>query len=690
MILLVVVSATDEAAAPSSGVTREPFNFVLSDTLMPIYELTTPAVNATYVQSLASSLFGIHDVLAEEVEGIYVVNWGNSYLEVDSMDGSIWFADYDRIWNISLGDEIPNATESRAIADAWLDENGLISANGAFANIGTANATIFNLETEVMHSKILHYNFNYDFVIPDVDIPIAEEAAQITIMIGESGAMVGPSENIVGFDWKWRNIKSNVYTTALLIEFESILTEYEITSSSVVEHRLVYDTGETDPNNDILYPVYEITLADTDDIGNNVHFILKIDATDYKPQVEIVNPSSSITVKSGESITFDCIVGLGTPPYQYLWSSDFDGVLSTASTFSISTLSEVVKENVNVPHAISVGVLDSENRLCRDVIAVTIDANPPITIDIGVILVALGAIVLLASFLVVAKKRGVLVLPFLLMLVSAFMFLPIASASNEIENLPEFKPSAPSGAYDDGIKEVGIEWVGLTYKDFLWNTEVNCEGFYNHMGSTGGYSQEFNWGEYSAWETDFKAAPFGGNDTEWIDAVDFVYYQGHGGPNSVSFSSQHDSNWIQFYKMRLGDGDLETLALDSCSVLAWEGKNGKNIFERWGPILQGVHQVCGFATTTANSQFTGQKFASYMTGIYPLPPLTILDAWFRAAIETDGSDKKVAMFYATNSSNPFQPQLDDPINDHAKGFGYVCSDPVPGTFDWYVYITSSC
>ncbi|MCK4566132.1 MAG: hypothetical protein KAU48_02375 [Candidatus Thorarchaeota archaeon] len=516
VVLLIFVLSGISTEVPDTNVTIsfESSNYVLSQTEMPIYEMITPDVNATYVQSLASSLFGIRDVLAEEVEGIYVANWGNSYLEVDSTDGSIWFADYDRIWNISLGDEIPNPTESRAIADAWLDENGLVPANGAFANIGTANATIFNPETEVMHSKIMHYNFNYDFVIPDVDIQIAEEAAQITVMVGESGDMVGSSENIVGFDWKWRNIKSTTYTTALLIEFESILTEYEIPSSSVVEHRLVYDTGEKDTDNDILYPVYEITLADTDDVGNDVHFILKIDATEYAPQVDIIIPSSSITVKPGESITFDCNAYLGTPPYQYQWSSDFDGVLSSASTFSTSTLSEVVKENVNVPHAISVAVLDSENRLCIDVIAVTIDQNPPIFIDVGVVLIALGAVVLLSSFLLLAKKKGVFVLPFLLMLVSAFMFLPIASANNEIENLREFKPSAPSGAYDDGIKEVGIEWIGLTYKSFLWNTEVNCERFYNHMSSTGGYSQEFNWGEYSAYETDFKAASFGGNDSE--------------------------------------------------------------------------------------------------------------------------------------------------------------------------------
>jgi hypothetical protein len=323
---------------------------------------------------------------------------------------------------------------------------------------------------------------------------------------------------------------------------------------------------------------------------------------------------------------------------------------------------------------------------------VKIDSTAPMSIEIGIVVIGLSAIVLLSVFLIVAKKKGAFVILFLLMLVSAFVFLPVTSAYSKIESPPEFRPSAPTGAYDDGIKEVGVEWLGLSYEsNKLWHSESCTEGFYNHMGSIGGYSPEFNWGEYSAWEEDFRdTATYNGNDSQWIEAVDLVYYQGHGGPNSVSFTSQHASKWIQFYKMRLGDGDLDTIAFDSCEVLAWDGGYYGNIFERWGPILQGVHQVCGFATTSANDATTGPKFANYLTGLYPLPALTILDAWFRAAIETEGSNHKVAMFYGTNSTNPFQPQLDDPINDHAKGFGYVCSDPVPATMGWYVYIWTNC
>ncbi|MHA2395910.1 MAG: hypothetical protein ACXAC0_04335, partial [Candidatus Thorarchaeota archaeon] len=67
-----------------------------------------------------------------------------------------------------------------------------------------------------------------------------------------------------------------------------------------------------------------------------------------------------------------------------------------------------------------------------------------------------------------------------------------------------------------------------------------------------------------------------------------------------------------------------------------------------------------------------------------------VNAWFKACLETEPSDHLAAVFYGSKSPNPFNPQLDDPINDHAYGFGYVCTDPTPGSFGNFVYIVSSC
>ncbi len=683
MILLLVVSATDEAAAPSNAVTREPLDFVLSQTEMPIYEMTIPDVNASYAQSLASSLFGISDVLAEEVEGIYVVNWGNNFLEVDSTDGSIWFSNNDKLWNLSLSVEEITPGECRVLADEWLSENGLFPANAFHTNIGNTSAIAYNIDSGESVSKILQYHVNYEFTIGE--FPITGESAQISVMIGEGGEKIG-------FDWKWRDVKPDVHTTATLIEYESILDVYQIPASSVLEHRLVYTTVEGDGNN-FLFPVYEISRVETDDEGNDVYYEGEYDGTDYKPQVEIVSPipTHSITASPGQSLTFDCEVEYGTPPYTYEWHSDFDDVLSTASTFSISTLSEPLKIDVVVPHAVTVVVCDSEGRRDSDVIAVTID-YPPINTGFNPVLLAAAAAFVIAISFVLVKRKGSRVLPLLIMLFSAFMLFPVISASSGMPSTNKMTYSPPTGAFDDNVREIGVEWIGLSHLNSpLYNNEENTEGFYNWMATIGGFSQEFNWGEFSAWEEDFKAASFGGTDNQWIDAVDIAYLHSHGGPTSISFTAyQHDQHFLNFTELRLGDGDLDTLAIDACKPLAWEDKYGNNVFERWGPALQGIHQVCSFATSSKNSAKTGTGFGMYLTGYFTNPSLTIVNAWFRTCLETESSDKVSAVFYATKSTNPFQPQLDDPINDHAYGFGYVCSDPTPGTVHHLVYITSSC
>jgi len=681
LLLLIFLLSGISTDTPETNVTIsfERPDYVLSQTEMPIYELITPEVNQSYAQSLAYSLFDIRDTVAEENEGIFFVNLGSRSFEIDRRDGSMWYADYSKIWNVSLGIEVPTPASCRSTADAWLREKGILPSAASFASIGTTNATTYTPDGETYHSKILQYNINYEFT--QGDIPITGDAAQITVMIGEGG-------DTLGFDWKWREPKAEPYAMYELIEYESILEVNGINPEHVIDHRLVYTT---DDDNDFLFPAYEIEFLEPADneMPIEIHNFMVIDSTFFKPEVEIITPTSGISMMPGTSITFDCNVQLGTPPYTYEWGSDFDGVLSTSKTFSTQTLSELSKSGIPIPHAISVRVRDAENRGTSDCIAVTIETvdfnpNPNPTLLVG----AVGIVSILGIGLFVLRRRKITpILFFLVMLFSAFMLLPIASASSGMPTTPAFTPSAPTGAYDDGVKEIGIEWVGMSHGKPLWNTEKNIEGWYNKMGTTGGYSREFNWGEYSAWESDFKhSSSSGNNDSLWIDAVDFVYYQDHGGPDGVAFTSNHDDHALHYLEMRLGDGDLDSIVFDACSPLAWENKHGDNVFERWAPSLQGIHQICSFATTSQNSATRGTKFATYMTDL----GMTIVSAWFRATLETEGSDRLAAVFYGSKSSNPMNPQLDDPINDHAYGFGYVCTDPTPGSFGHYVYITTSC
>jgi hypothetical protein len=595
----------------------------------------------------------------------------------------MWYADYDKIWNVALGIEVPTPEYCQTTADAWLREKGILPDNAVLKDIGSTNVSAYNPDAAELRTKVLQWHVNYEFMIGD--LPVAGETAQISVMIGNNGDMVG-------FDWKWRDTAPEPYTTSNLIEYESVLDAHGINPEEVVDHRLVYKTDD-DESATLLYPMWEVEIIedDTDELPG-IFNLVYLDGTQFNPIVEITTPSHGISMMPGASITFDCSVSLGTPPYTYQWRSDFDGVLSTSKSFATVSLSEVTKKEYPVPHAISVQVRDQEDRWASDCIAVTIETvdfemDPQITL-----VVASGAVVLVASLLLLRRRKGGFVILFIIMMMSAFMFLPVTSAASELNVNRKLSPSAPSGAYDDGVKEIGIEWVGLSdLGSPLPNTETNIEGFYNWMGTQGGFNREFNWGEWSAWEEDFKEVAQGGTDTEWVDCVDIVYYQDHGNPNGVSFTSQHDNGWLSPGEMRLGDGDLETIVFDACSPLAWENNAGDNVFERWAQTLQGLHQICSFATTSHNAKTRGAKFGIYMTGFIPfVQPRTIIQSWFKACAETEGSSILAAAFYASKSPDPWNPQLDDPINDHAYGFGYVCSDPTPGTFSWYVFITASC
>jgi hypothetical protein len=679
IMLIILLCSGSDTAVPVSGASINQSRYVLSQTELPIYELITPDVNKTYAESLAYSLFDIRDISAEDRGDAFLVNRSSESFEIDKRDGSMWYADYNKLWNISLGIEIPSPAVCQRQAYDWLTEKGILPDEASFASIGSTNVTTYNIDAKRTLSKTIQYNVNYEFNISG--IPIAGDAAQIAVMIGEGG-------DIVGFNWKWREPNSESLTKAAMIEYESILEVNGISPSDVVSHRLVYTTDDDPENNKLLYPAWEIEFIEAGGGEGEIKasYFMYFDATILDPVVHIVTPSGAYVALPGESITFDCDVTWGTPPYTYEWSSNFDGVLSTSKSFSTSFLSEVTKKGVHVPHAVAVKVIDADNRGCSDCVSVTIEPgnfNPNMTIAFAV---AGIAAILLGSLVVMRRRKVLPLLFFLLMMFSAFMFLPISSARTDSISTPKFIPSAPTGAYDDGVKEIGIEWVGLSAHHPLWNTQTNIEGWYNKMATTGGFNKEFNWGEYSAWEEDFKDAQFSGTDTEWVDAVDFVYYQDHGGPDGVSFTSNHDDGSLNPWHMRLGDGDLDSIVFDACSPLAWENESGSTVFERWAPAMRGVHQVCSFASTSKNSAERGTKFATYMTDL----GMTIVNAWFRACEETEGADRVSAVFYATKSPNPLAPQLDDPINDHAYGFGYVCTDPIPGSFNYYVYIVSNC
>jgi hypothetical protein len=250
-------------------------------------------------------------------------------------------------------------------------------------------------------------------------------------------------------------------------------------------------------------------------------------------------------------------------------------------------------------------------------------------------------------------------------------------------------------------KEVGVEWINnydtlnkLTYE------HLDAGGFYNELVWHDGWTGKFNWGDTNAWEEDFKRTDKGGTDNQWVDSADFVYFTGHGSPWGFYFRSDSpDDSLVEcdHYSgptngdLRLGNGDLEWLALEVCNTLQLDATlNGTNfdVFDRWADAFQGMHSMLSFTTVSLDLSTPGRYFASLCDGrwlnvIYGLPewifgriPIKVIDAWFMMATLTQPDWAESAVLYANTAGTDTQ-------NDYIHGHGHVSNDPVPGSANWF-------
>jgi hypothetical protein len=638
---------------------------------MGIYSYVTPAVDQEYVSSKAITIMGMESN-PELHDGMYIVSEENRTFEVDTRDGSIHYVDHSKLYNVTGGNTLPSPEVCRTIADLFLNERDLLPSSFNYSSTSTFNASAFNPVSEETLTKVLHYQVDYNCSIGEY--AIRGPGAQISVVIGDEG-------EVISFDYNWRNLVQ--HSSVQVIEYNSLLSMNGISPNDVQSHSLCYYAGTDEDDENLLVPRYEVLV----DAGENVSSIpLLLQATEIAPIVTIVSPENAVTSSSGSTLTFNCSVFNGVAPFTYVWSSDIDGDLSTHQSFSTSSLSSLVENNAPIPHTISIIVEDANGLVATD--SLTVMITDLAQVDLMWIIVGLVAIGLISLLVVMRKKRGHAVLLLALALLSAFVCIPVASASSDVtgDNPVTSKRIRLEESYDDRYTELGAVYVGYTHPRPLPYAKWNTVKFYEHMTTTGGYDPSFLFGEYAACEYDFKSVNFNGMDAYYSDAVDFLYYNDHGGPDGFSFSAERHYTFFHYSNAEWGDGDLEFIVTDACSVLKWENPDtGKNIWDRWAPAFKGLHIMCGFATGSHDTRNRGLIFARYLTRGYRM-----MTAWFRACAETEDSRIVSAILYATKSVDAWNPSPDDPVYDHAHGFGFVASDPTPTLLKWFIYLTSPC
>ncbi|HEY9840735.1 MAG TPA: DUF6345 domain-containing protein [Candidatus Obscuribacterales bacterium] len=211
-----------------------------------------------------------------------------------------------------------------------------------------------------------------------------------------------------------------------------------------------------------------------------------------------------------------------------------------------------------------------------------------------------------------------------------------------------------------GRDDVGSEWVGLSQG--LAGSRDNAAGFVNRFADRG-LHVSFNYGDYAAWEEDFKQVPLGGTDNTYADNVDMAFYTGHANGNLFTFPGSHDDGQLTYSDASFGENDLEWMMIASCGPMQrYEG--GVHLFDRWGSSFKGLHLLTGYATVSYDNRIEGDRLGRYLLQ----ERLSVSQAWAKMAGEAQPASVSygyMGVYGAGGVSN---------WNDHYWGYGTVGPD----------------
>lgn len=177
--------------------------------------------------------------------------------------------------------------------------------------------------------------------------------------------------------------------------------------------------------------------------------------------------------------------------------------------------------------------------------------------------------------------------------------------------------------------------------------------------------------------SNFKGASLGGNDGDYADNVDLLFYSGHSlkpkkhGASDYSFAlnTYGKKHYAKQGEMRLGNKDLEWFVTFSCNFL-----NGD--MKKVGRLAKGLHAVCGFKTDMTLTKDAGSVFCNKLKA-----GISVKEAYFAYAKATQAKrNKNVAAVFTTKKC----------ASDRIWGYGSVAKDPKsysedPSSYVMYYY-----
>lgn len=219
-------------------------------------------------------------------------------------------------------------------------------------------------------------------------------------------------------------------------------------------------------------------------------------------------------------------------------------------------------------------------------------------------------------------------------LLTAFVALNAAPAHADYE----VQGTRGTTTKDEGLAELYADAI----EDYGGSGDLSLcidgtEKWIDHLDGAG-YS---NWGfstDEHAFSWDYEDAH---NDDIFNDSADFSYFSGHGNTGAMNLHGLYGDNWVNASETRLGNQDLEVLAIDACQTLNATGRT------QWinANRNDGVHWILGFHTNAVDITTTADKYGLYLSQGYDVDL-----AWMWATRAGHGSDRTGGLVRFYNSS----------------------------------------
>ena len=210
-----------------------------------------------------------------------------------------------------------------------------------------------------------------------------------------------------------------------------------------------------------------------------------------------------------------------------------------------------------------------------------------------------------------------------------------------------------------GTIDVATEWIGNSQG--LPNSAANTWDFRDEMSDVS--SIAFNWGDNDVFESDFVDPSLGGDDSNWADNVDLMWFQGHGNSNGFATGNRQGDEFVHRNDARWGNNDLEWLVVHSCDVLAL-GSGATHVWNRWSPAFRGLHLLMGYGNSSYNVDGDGNEFGDDLAD----DDMRIRSAW----VDANEDEQPSGVIY--RYMGVYGPNGEWNRDDYFHGIGSVSGD----------------